>query len=762
MDTRGAAEMFRFGRFCLASCGGGLFRCGDDGALAPVVVGSRALAILALLAERQGEIVSKNAIMASVWPDTVVEEANLTVQVSALRRVLDAGRDGPSCIQTIPGRGYRLADTGSGSTDAIEPGASPAPQAGPAEVDAEPATCDSVPRQPRVLSRMRIAGGLVKHALLISILLAVSAATIWWLVRARPGPATSELATTGRLVPSVDAPLGSRLSLMVLPFANIDHVAELDRVATDLSEDLTTYLARYPMLNLPARSTAAAHLQQPVDVKRLGGELGVRYALEGSLRLLDGAVLVTAHLVSTESGRELWADQFEAAVGSGSGRNKAAPRLSTSVIRQLIDIESARGALERPGNPDAADLLLQAYSMFNRPLSSRTQPEVVALFERAVQMNTSSVEALAGLAGALLDELGGSDNPEAPARFERVEGLLRTAEMLQPRHAGVMQTRMYFLRVQERWPEAVAAIQQFNDAYPASSNGYYQLGTCLLFMGRAGDAIPALEESLRLDPSDPALWGRFRRLGQAALILDRYDEAIAWAQRALAARPGAAPEERASRVIEIAAAHASAGRLDQARAAAAEAVRLWPYLTARGWWGADVNDAGFAGQLARVGEALRHAGLRDHEDEDADFGVPADADLHLPDTARTPTTTPGVRTIRTVELANLLGQQKVVVLDLSAERLSVPGAIVLRGAGTADAAPDGLRARLDSKMRELTRGDDGTPVVTMAWNSDHFSGRNLALRLVTLGYSHVLWYRGGRESWEAAEQPEAPISVQDW
>jgi DNA-binding winged helix-turn-helix (wHTH) protein len=99
---------FRFGGFLLHHSAGGLFRLDRHGGAVPVMLGSRALDVLGVLVERQGELAPKQAIMDAVWPDTAVEENNLTVQISALRRVLDQGRTVGSCIQTIPGRGYRF------------------------------------------------------------------------------------------------------------------------------------------------------------------------------------------------------------------------------------------------------------------------------------------------------------------------------------------------------------------------------------------------------------------------------------------------------------------------------------------------------------------------------------------------------------------------------------------------------------------------------------------------------------------------------
>jgi adenylate cyclase len=106
MDRGGSGDILLFEGFRLDR--GGLFRLDQAGVAAPVGLGSRALDLLRLLVERSGELVSKDEIMGTVWPETVVEEGNLTVQISTLRRTLDRDRANGSCIQTVPGRGYRF------------------------------------------------------------------------------------------------------------------------------------------------------------------------------------------------------------------------------------------------------------------------------------------------------------------------------------------------------------------------------------------------------------------------------------------------------------------------------------------------------------------------------------------------------------------------------------------------------------------------------------------------------------------------------
>src|SRR5215472_15187743 len=107
MEQHAGAETVLFGDFRLDRHRGLLARQNGDGDLVPVPIGSRALDILGLLIDRHGDLVSRDEILNTIWPG-VVEGANVTVQISALRRALDDGRPDGSLIQTIPGRGYRF------------------------------------------------------------------------------------------------------------------------------------------------------------------------------------------------------------------------------------------------------------------------------------------------------------------------------------------------------------------------------------------------------------------------------------------------------------------------------------------------------------------------------------------------------------------------------------------------------------------------------------------------------------------------------
>ena len=108
MDALATGKVFLFEGFRLDRRGGGLFRRDECGVFVPMAIGSRALDLLGVLVEWPGDVISRDAIIVAVWPSTVVADNNLNMQIAALRRILDQGRAGGSCIQTVAGRGYRF------------------------------------------------------------------------------------------------------------------------------------------------------------------------------------------------------------------------------------------------------------------------------------------------------------------------------------------------------------------------------------------------------------------------------------------------------------------------------------------------------------------------------------------------------------------------------------------------------------------------------------------------------------------------------
>jgi hypothetical protein len=161
----------------------------------------------------------------------------------------------------------------------------------------------------------------------------------------------------------------------------------------------------------------------------------------------------------------------------------------------------------------------------------------------------------------------------------------------------------------------------------------------------------------------------------------------------------------------LAAGYARRGRLAEAKHALGEADRLFPYDTVRSHWPDDPSSTVFAEQIRQMQEALRVAGERDHAVEDADFGVPVDAQLHSEFAGLTTTTLPGATTIRTTDLAKLLTQSRPVVIDTVSYSWgrSIPGAIGLSYSGVGGSFSDAVQDRLRRKLRERSARSSSQP-----------------------------------------------------
>jgi TolB-like protein len=629
MDSLRSPDILQFGPFRFDRRGRLLFRCAEDGRYQPVSLGSRALAVLGVLAERPGDMVAKDEIMCTVWPGTVVEESNLTVQISALRRVLDAGSAGESCIQTIPGRGYRF-------------------------ITAVTRVHESEVVQERTIS----AAGL-------------------GIAEAPP-----------------------RLSLAVLPFQNLGGDANEEYLADAITEDLTTNLARLPGTLVIARTSAAFYADKSVDVRRVGRELGVRYVVEGSARRLGEILRVNVQLISTETGTHLWAERFDQDIKDLCvGQDEIVNRLSAELGVKVIDVESAR-------NPDLID---------------------------------------------------------------RAGALISTAATIEPNTEHVIFAEGFLLRGQAHHPEAIAVLQQLVERTPNNSNAFRQLAICLMMTGRAREAIPHLQRSIRLDPLTPNHRFTCHYIGQAHAMLGHNEEAVGWHQQALAASARDTAQWRAGCYLFMASAYGLLGRQSQAQRALAEANHLSPYATVRSFRPihtvpVGLPDAAILPQMRRIQEGLRLAGLRDHVDEAADFSLPEIGELHADLIGRTPTSVPGATTIRTNQLADLIARRTPILIDvaLGSWGQSIPGAVGLQGTGLGIRFSEARQVRFIHKIRDLTGGDLGAPIVVFGANAERFTGYNLAPRLVALGYQQVHWYRGGFEAWQVNGLPESDLQLQDW
>jgi TolB-like protein/DNA-binding winged helix-turn-helix (wHTH) protein len=748
MDAVVIDDVFQFGDFRLNRCGGGLFRLNTDGNWNLVGLGSRALDVLFVLVQRAGELVSKQQIIDAVWPDTAVEENNLTVQISALRRVLDEGRAEGSCIQTVPGRGYRfvLAVRREGESREVRttPAAAgaPPPLAEASDGHVPTATVEDRTR-PAATSQRRgalWAATLAGFVLAIGALLVLTDTHLFWGTN------------------STDRP---RLSIVVLPFQNLSGDPKDDYLADGITDDLTSDLALLSNAFVIAHQSAYTYKGRSVDVRKIGKELGVRYVLEGSVRRMGFVLRVNAQLVSGETGAHLWSDRFDEQISElASGQEQIVTRMRSELGVSLVEIEKARSLREHPTNPDAFDLVQRARYILYQPPTNERHEQALALFERALLLDPQSVHALANTAFLLMERSGYPlDNADD---MQRAGQLLTQARAIAPSSWIVLNYTVQWLRRKDRWHEAIAVAEELVRRFPNNPVGFFDLAQSKTIAGHADEAIPLSERAIQLDPRSAWLFNRYKDMGFASLMLGRDEDAIRFLEGSVSINPGFYGHQWTYRFL--AAAYARSGRLADARLALSEADRRFPYDTVRSHWPDDPSSSVFAQQIKAMQDALRLAGERDHADEDADFNVPVDAQLHSNFAGLTPTAVPGAVTILTKDLVALLAEVRPVVIDTVSYSWgrSIPGAVGLSHSGVGGSFTDAVQDRLRNKMRALTSGNVSRPIVAVGWNSERFDGRNLALRLAALGYTQVYWYRGGREAWEVNGLPETELNVEPW
>jgi TolB-like protein/DNA-binding winged helix-turn-helix (wHTH) protein/Tfp pilus assembly protein PilF len=583
VDAPNPRDIFAFGQFRLDRSSGGLFRCDGDGDPVPVTIGSRALEVLGVLIERHGDLVSRDEILAAVWPNTVVEEANLAVQISALRRVVDQDRTEGSCIQTVPGRGYRFV----AAVTRLAAGAS-----GPKVPAIEDSTDDPGVVKASAPERRDYSRAAVTALLLLG-LAATGSAVVW-------------IKGYGWFHGDAARP---RVSIVVLPFANLGSDPEQEYFADAITDDLTTDLSRIAGSVVIAHSTAQSYRDKAVDVRQIGRDLDVRYILEGSVRRMGDRVEVNAQLVDAENGAHVWADRFETDRRNlAEAQSEITGRLAHTLDRQLIEADGRRLELKKDADPGASDLAMRGWALWFRPFSPATRQEALRAFERALEIDPRLVDAKIGVATILASNIGVGSSRFPQQDGARAEQLVLEAIEQNANSSlahGVLGT---LRRIQNRPDEARI---EFETAVALDRNNAHALlglGQALMFLGRPADGIPAIENSLRLDPLDPNIAFGHWSLGSCHLLLGHVDKAADLLRRARVENPRVYFFQ-----IYLAGALGLRGDIDEARAALTEAIRLKPEVNSLVRWRAAqpwIDNPAFAALRANtIDVGLRRAGM---------------------------------------------------------------------------------------------------------------------------------------------------------
>jgi adenylate cyclase len=414
-------------------------------------------------------------------------------------------------------------------------------------------------------------------------------------VAAHPRPSAG---LTAKALPLPDKP-----SIAVLPFTNMSGDPEQEYFADGVVEDIITALSHFPRLFVIARNSSFTYKGRAVDVRQVGQELGVRYVLEGSVRRSGERLRLTGQLIDCRDGTHLWAERFDGSVADVFElQDDMTARVVGAIAPRLQAAEIERSKRNRPDSLDAYDIYLRALAAV-REMTLEASHEALALVDRALKIDPDYAVA-AGL-GAWACTLRVAQNWPVDREAEKTLAvrLGRLAVLKGQNDAEALASGGYALAfLGGELQEGLRAIERAITLNPNSATALAHAGWVRNYSGQPRQAIEALRRSIRLSPRDPMLYRPQAALSFAHLMLEEFDEAIAWGRRALEENPNYTVTYR-----PLACALAHTGRLEEARGVVRRLSALVPGLSLRGL----VENEVFrhSGRLDFILDGLRTAGI---------------------------------------------------------------------------------------------------------------------------------------------------------
>ena len=399
-------------------------------------------------------------------------------------------------------------------------------------------------------------------------------------------------------------PSAPRLSILVLPFANIGGDSEQDYFADGVTESLITDLSRISGSFVIARNTAFTFKGKAIDVKQVGRELNVRYILEGSVQRSGSRLRVNVQLINAEAGNHLWAERFDKAVADlFDMQDEIVSRLANALDAQFIAVEAQRA--ERSLNPDAMDLNFQGRAWYNKGPTPECMTKARAFFQRSLTLDSRNIEAMLGL--AMVDATVGATDmtDDRLAFYATAEATLSKVVSLAPNNATAHRYLGLVLMLTGRPAQGIAQCEQALAVDRNLAGAHGLIGYAKYLLGRGAETEHHINEAFRLSPRDTVahIWMLWTGLGKSQLNLGI--EAVAWMRRGLELN-----RNFSSAHFHLAAELALLGELDQARATAQAGLALDPGFTIRRFRdGAATDDPTYLAGRERSYEGLRRAGI---------------------------------------------------------------------------------------------------------------------------------------------------------
>jgi DNA-binding winged helix-turn-helix (wHTH) protein/TolB-like protein/Tfp pilus assembly protein PilF len=512
---------YEFGRFRLKVADRVLLREGEVVPLTPKV-----FEILSALVENGGQVVAKDDLMRRVWPNTFVEEGNLTQNISLLRKALGETPGGVQFIETVPRRGYRfVAETTETWGD--EPARNGLKLSAPDTPLADPVVSIPNTSSKRTGSKRTPLFALAAGVLVVAII------GIFYF--------------TGRGNAGEPAPIQS---IAVLPFIDESSNPDADYISDKIAESLINSLSKLPQLRVVPRSVVAGYKGKDVDPRKVGQDLNVRAVVTGRMRRHGDIITIQADLIDLENVAQIWGQHYDHKLSD-------VMLVQEDISRDIFENLRLKLNVEEKKQLEAYRLYLKGRNAWNKRTGDALQ-QAIEFFNQAIAIDPNYGDAYAGLAdcynmlvvyGRLPPKEGFPKAKEAAMRALEIdessaeahtsmafirfrwdwdrtatEREFQTAIRLKPAYAPAHQWYSSYLVAVERFDEAIAEAKRTEELEPLSFVASSHLGWIYYLSGDNDKAIEQCRKILELDPSSfPAR----RYLGLAYEAKGMYPEAIA-------------------------------------------------------------------------------------------------------------------------------------------------------------------------------------------------------------------------------------------
>lgn len=511
----------------------------------------RTMAVLVYLANRAGEVVTREELEREVWSGRVVGYEALSNTIAKLRRAFDDHPQQPQVIETVPKAGYRLIAEVEDIAEPVHPEfadsqGSPAPDAAsgsPEQQDAssgsDAAAPGAPPRDTPGIRRLLVVGGLVLA------LLAAAGAT--WHLQWNPAESRGPVPTAA-----------GKPSVAVLPFDNLSTDPAQEFFADGLTSDLITDLSKISGLFVIARHSVFAYEDPARPVTEVADELGVRFVIDGSVRRAGGRIRINAQLIDGSTGMNLWTERYERdEMEVFALQDEVIGDIVSSLAVALTDAERTRLARRSTDNLEAYDYYLRAEHRWLNCVEAGCEREVIALYRQAIALDSDFADAYAGIARVALSTWrwdASNIMPGAAARrlaFDAASKVLSLDEN-DPRAYTILAA---IQAMELRHEQAVQSARRAVRLAPSSVDARLTLAWALTLTGEHAEAQSEMESAMRLNPKAPNWY--HAELGIINFLRRDYETAITLLSRG---------DEYYKYQLWIAMTYAQLGRQDKARA----------------------------------------------------------------------------------------------------------------------------------------------------------------------------------------------------